>query len=176
MPDLNEQLVRREDTRAELSRRLWPAISLVIGAVLAIGFITLGLSAINIQQIFPPNRTSQVERKEVRRGVEPKAPVPANQFPEGIERLLIRLCDQDGPDYVSECRLLSERLCNQPALERAMRKLEERRNHPASAMLGTAFIDHCDHDPTIGFLATVDYFRMTDFEKSLNTIDRFPRH
>lgn len=142
--------------------------SIAVGAILSVGFVYLGLQSIGVTRLFPTQPQDRPPKLD-----DVDVPPNAGNEAETTDQLLIRLC-RAGPDYVSECRLLREEFCNQPALQAAMQKLEERNNHPAAAKLGVTFLDRCDLEETIGLLTAQAYYRITDFDAALKTIDRFP--
>lgn len=160
MPDPEDRIVDTSEPGG-LVAFLKRLLILLAGSAVALGSVYLGLSAIGIDDL-------------VEWGGGAGAPPAVDSRFETVEQLLNRLCVPGGPDYLSECRLLRQRLCNQPALEAAMEKLGKRRDHLSSAKLGTAFLDRCDDDERIGLFTAQDYFRLTDFEDALETIDRFP--
>ena len=167
MPDPAERIVP-EGTRSGFPGAIAKLLPIVVGASLSVAFVYLGLSSIGVNRLFSiPSEHPPAELDRMEPG-----PDAANGA-ETLEQLLVRMC-RAGPDYISECRLLREQFCNQPALQAAMLKLEERNNYPAAAKLGTAFLDRCDLEEAIGLLTAQAFYRITDFEAALRTIDRFP--
>lgn len=164
MPDPAERIVP-ERKRPGVLGLLAGLGSIIIGGVLSVAFVYLGLSSIGVIHPLAPlsvDRSTEIDRLE-----------PATGDSGNTDQLLVRLC-RAGPHYVSECPLLREHICNQPAVESAMRKLRERNDHPTAARLGTEFLENCDLEETIGLLTAQAFYRVTDFEAALRTIDRFP--
>lgn len=169
MPDPTERILpgRSKPGTSGLALKL---LSVAVGAGLSVAFVYLGLSSIDVSRLFA---TSSNERSGKSYQSESTPETQTWGEAETVDELLVRLC-RSGPDYISECRLLRERLCNQPAVQEAMLKLNARNNYPAAALLGSAFLDRCDEEATIGLLTAQAFYRITDFDSALRTIDRFP--
>ena len=91
-----------------------------------------------------------------------------------IELFLTRLCAPGTADYIAECRLIREHFCNQPAIEAVIRKLETRNDFLSISRIGSKFLDGCDNDRLVGLFTAQSYYRLTEFESALETINRFP--
>lgn len=64
--------------------------------------------------------------------------------------------------------------CNQPLVLQRMQALMQTLSFDSSANLGQTFLDTCDRDPQIGFATMESWYRISQFEKSLRVLDRFP--
>lgn len=71
-------------------------------------------------------------------------------------------------------RLIKQQACNQPAVLEKMRLLYGRFDFGSAAQLGQGFLDRCDRNAEIGFTTMESWFRVSQFEKAMAVIDRFP--
>lgn len=110
----------------------------------------------------------------LRTHVEPGIVVKTQVLTASAENVLDQ-CAGRGPAHIPECSLLRQRLCNRPALEAVTRVLFRRNDYFAMSLLGTAFLERCDNDERIGMFTAQAYYHLTDFERSLETLDRFPQ-
>ena len=167
MPEPEDRIVpaRRDPGFLAFLSRLF---SFVSGAIISLALVFFGLHVTGIGKfglISPPD---WFERFSAVDGYDHT--VPAD---EPVAHLLARLC-RPGPDFVDQCRLLRQELCNQPATQQVMQELGSRKNFPAVVTLGSAFLDRCDEEEAIGLLTAKAQYHLTDFTSALATIDRFP--
>jgi aspartyl protease family protein len=168
LPDPSERLVPERRGSSLLLRFAGKLSMIFVGSAFGVLFIALGLYLSGIGQIFSPNGNDPKQNLEFsKNGIED------GPFEESVSTLLVRFC-RNGPEFISECRLLKREYCNQPALLAAMRKLVNRHDHPSSALLGQAFLSECDLDEFIGLWTAQALYRTTSFEEAADVINLFP--
>lgn len=71
-------------------------------------------------------------------------------------------------------RLVKSNPCNQPATLELIQSLSEAYDFQAAAQLGENFLSRCDREGQIGFATMESWYRLSEFEKALSVLDRFP--
>lgn len=166
MPDPSEKLVESENRRRGILYWVGRAAIFSLGLIISLIFIFSGISTLESNNVVVLNIWSKYFKEESGRDLTIQ--------PESVGDIINRLCAREGRDYISECQQLSQRLCNQPAMEQAIRKLSERNDYISASKLGSGFLERCDRNERIGLLTAQAYFHLTEFEAALAAIEMFP--
>jgi clan AA aspartic protease (TIGR02281 family) len=88
-------------------------------------------------------------------------------------RALEYLAKSPKPDIKRLAQQLQGYFCNQPAVQQEILLLHADLDFKPGSDLGDEFLAKCDKDPAIGFLTMQGWYRLTNFNRALATINQF---